>query len=111
MGIEEFPEIETFQKLPKRLIVKGGDSTVDAKGNAVLNGIVINNLGLSVKRIRVFLVVFDEDEIPVTNVTTTAQPDTLPQGGIASFRISVLGHGKIVDNYYLYANWQYDDAV
>ena len=111
MGIEEFPEIETFQKLPKRLIVKGGDSTLDEKGKAVLTGIVINNLGLSVKRIRVFLVIFDENDIPVLNVTTVPLPDSLPQGRIASFRFSIAGQKKVVENYYLYANWQYEDAA
>ncbi|MDD5084668.1 MAG: hypothetical protein PHE61_01330 [Candidatus Omnitrophica bacterium] len=111
MGIEEFPEIETFQKLPKRLIVKGGDSTIDAKGNAVLSGIVINNLGQPVQGIKVYLVVFDDNEIPVFNVTTVPFPDVLPQGRIASFRFSIPSQKKRLENYYLYANWKYEDTV
>lgn len=111
MGIEEFPEIETFQKLPKRLIVKGGDSTIDGRGNAVLSGIVINNLGQPVQGMKVYLVVFDDNEIPVFNVTTIPSPDVLPQGRIASFRFSIPNQKKRLENYYLYANWKYEDTV
>ena len=45
MGIEHFPEIETFQKLPRKVIVKGGNSGFDTKGRPELRGIVINNAG------------------------------------------------------------------
>ena len=66
MGIEQFPEIETFQKLPRKVIVKGGSSGFDTAGRPELRGIVINNAGYSIRNTKVFLVVFDHQEIPTT---------------------------------------------
>jgi hypothetical protein len=110
MSIEQFPEIETFQKLPHRVIVKGGSSGLNSKGRAELRGIVINNVGQPIRHIKVFLVIFDEQDLPILNKSTTATPDSLPQGAIGSFTFAVDGHGKEITNYYLYANWKYDDT-
>lgn len=110
MSIEEFPEIEAFQKLPRRVIVKGGLSTVNNAGNAELSGIVINNNGQPIKGLRVNLVVFDSREMPVMNVMTDADPQQLSQGGIASFRFTLDGCKDNITNYYLYPTWQYDDS-
>lgn len=110
MGIEEFPEIEAFQRLPRRIIVKGGVSTVNAQGHAELSGIVINNLGQPVKDIKVNLIVFDAREIPVLNATAMPDPARLTQGGIGSFRFVIEGQSAKLTNYYLYPSWQYDDG-
>ena len=109
MGIQEFPEIETFQKLPRRVIVKGGSSGMSDQGKPELRGIVINNIGHSVKDIRVSLVVFNEDEIPVVNISARAEPSVLPQGQIASFTFTLDDYDKEISNFYLYAGWRYDD--
>lgn len=110
MGIEEFPDIESFQRLPKKLIVKGGDSSTDDAGNTMMKGLVINNLGQRVESISVHLIVFDEKEIPIQNVRVEPQPNSLDQGNMASFKIAIPKFGKPIDNYYLYAQWKYDDA-
>ena len=110
MGIQEFPEIETFQKLPKRVIVKGGSSGMSTQGKPELRGIVINNIGHLVKDIRVSLIVFNQHEIPVVNAGTVPDPNHLPQGGIASFVFTLDDYDKEITNYYLYANWKYDDS-
>ena len=59
MSIDQFPEIETCQKLPRKVIVKGGNSGFNAKGQPELRGIVINNAGHSIRDIKVFLVLFN----------------------------------------------------
>ena len=82
MGIEHFPEIETFQKLPRKVIVKGGSSGFDAQGKPELRGIVINNVGHTVKDVRVSLIIFNQDEIPILNTSTSSEPEILPQGAI-----------------------------
>ena len=109
MGIEEFPTIESFHKLPKRLIVKGGGSVVK-NGKAELGGLVINNLGQGVQDIQVHLVVFDEKEIPMLNLSAKTDPDHLEQGNIASFKFVLENFDQPVKNFYLYANWKFDDS-
>lgn len=110
MSIEEFPSIETFQRLPKKLIVKGGNSVVAKNGDAELTGIVINNLGQSVRDLVVHLVVFDSNEIPVMNACARPDPDHLAQGNMASFKFVLEKFGMSVKNFYLYAQWKYNDA-
>lgn len=110
MGIQEFPEIETFQKLPRKVIVKGGSSGFDAHGKPELRGIVINNSGHPIKNIRVSLIIFNEQEIPVRNASTVPDPAELSQGGIASFVFTLPDYDKEISNYYLYSNWKYDDS-
>lgn len=110
MSIEEFPEIEAFQKLPRRVIVKGSLSTVNQAGHAELSGLVINNLGQPVKGLRVNLIVFDAREMPVLNASTVPDPPKLSQGGLSSFKIVVEGYKDKITNYYLYPSWQYDDS-
>lgn len=110
MGIEEFPAIENFQRLPRKLIVKGGDSVLTKTLDAELTGLVVNNMGQSVRDIVVHLIIFDEKEIPILNLSTRPNPDRLAQGNMASFKFIVEKFGKPVKNFYLYANWRYDDA-
>ena len=110
MGIEQFPEIETFQKLPRKVIVKGGSAGFDAKGKPELRGIVINNIGHPIREIVVALVIFDEQEIPILNKTTISEPTGLSQGAIASFTFVLEDYDQEIKNYYLYANWKYDDS-
>ena len=110
MSIQQFPEIETFQKLPRRVIVKGGTSGFGAHGKPELRGIVINNIGHLVKDIRVSLIIFNQHEIPIVNASTAPEPKELPQGGIASFVFTLDDYDKEIANYYLYANWKYDDS-
>ena len=108
-NFEQFPTIEAFQNLPRQVIVKGGRTSVFHDGSAELSGIVINNLSQPIKDVRVNLVLFDEQEIPIFNVKATPHPDVLSQGTIGSFTVKVEEHGKDIHNYYLYATWQYDD--
>ncbi len=110
MSIQEFPEIETFQKLPKRVIVKGGSSGFGSEGKPELRGIIINNIGHPIKNVRVSLIIFNENEIPILNASVASDPDYLPQGQIASFVFSLDDYDKTIENYYLYANWKYDDS-
>ncbi|HNV86859.1 MAG TPA: hypothetical protein PKL97_07875 [Candidatus Omnitrophota bacterium] len=110
MSIEEFPEIEDFHRLPRRVIVKGGVSRVNANGDAELSGIVLNNLGQPIKGLKVNLVVFDDREMPILNALTDPEPARLAQGGISSFKIVLPGHKEQVTNCYLYPTWQYDDS-
>ena len=110
MGIEQFPEIETFQKLPRKVIVKGGNSGFDSKGRPELRGIVINNAGHPIRDAKVSLIIFSEQEIPVLNKSTIPDPNALPQGGIASFTFILDDYDQEIKNYYLYADWKYDDS-
>ncbi|MBI4388308.1 MAG: hypothetical protein HY582_04635 [Candidatus Omnitrophica bacterium] len=110
MSIQEFPEIETFQKLPRKVIVKGGSSGFNAQGKPELRGIVINNIGHTVKDVRVSLIIFNENEIPIVNASTVPDPSLLPQGAIASFVFTLNDYDKEIANYYLYVNWKYDDS-
>ena len=110
MGIEQFPEIETFQKLPRKVIVKGGSSGFDSKGHPELRGIVINNVGQPIRDIKVSLIIFNEDELPILNKSTDPEPVALPQGGIASFTFILGDYDSEIKNYYLYVNWTYDDS-
>ncbi|MBI4970617.1 MAG: hypothetical protein HZC17_02115 [Candidatus Omnitrophica bacterium] len=110
MGIEEFPAIESFQRLPKKIIVKGGDSVINKNGDAELAGLVINNLGQPVRDIVVHLIVFDEKEMPVVNLSAKPDSDRLDQGNMASFKFVLEKFGEPIKNYYLYSNWKYDDS-
>ncbi len=110
MGIEQFPEIETFQKLPRKVIVKGGSSGFDSKGRPELRGIVINNAGHPIRDLKISLILFNEDEIPILNKSTNPDPTGLPQGAIGSFTFIFDDYEQEIKNYYLYANWKYDDS-
>ena len=110
MGIQEFPEIETFQKLPRKVIVKGGSSGFNPEGKPELRGIVINNVGHTIKDVRVSLIIFNEHEIPILNASAVPEPSSLPQGVIASFIFTLADYDKEISNYYLYVNWKYDDS-
>lgn len=109
MGIEEFPEIESFQKLPRRVIVKGGASRFDPKEGAELRGIVINNLGHPIREVSVNLVIFDERERPLLNTSTEPNPPALSQGAIGSFIFQLRDFSSEIKNYYLYSSWKYDE--
>jgi hypothetical protein len=109
MGLEQFPEIESFQKLPHRVIVKGGASRFDPKEGAELRGIVINNIGQTIREVSVNLVVFDERETPLFNTSTAPEPDVLPQGAIGSFVFRLKDHPAEIKKYYLYSSWKYLD--
>ena len=109
MGIETFPEIESFQKLPRQVIVKGGSSDFSEHDGAWLRGIVINNIGQPIRDIRINVVIFDKKKIPILNVSATADPESLPQGGIGSFTFQIKSHSEVITDYYLYANWKFDD--
>lgn len=110
MSLENFPEIPAFQKLPKRVIVKGGVSSLTQSGEAELSGIVINNSGQPIKSIKVHLVIFDERGIPIFASASSPEPARLPQGGMASFHFEVNGYGSKITNHYIYSSWQYDDS-
>ncbi|MBI4115308.1 MAG: hypothetical protein HY447_01900 [Candidatus Omnitrophica bacterium] len=109
MGIEQFPEIESFQKLPRRVIVKGGSSRFDPAEGAELRGIVINNTGHTIQEVSVNLVVFDEREMPLFNTSIAPDPAILPQGAIGSFLFRLKNVQSEIKKYYLYPSWKYDD--
>ena len=109
MGIETFPEIENFQKLPHQVIVKGGQWSISERESAELRGIVINNIGHSICDLRVSLVIFDENKLPVLNTSCAAAPASLPQGGIAAFVFQIKDHSEKVFDYHLYTNWKFDE--
>lgn len=111
MGIEQFPEIESFQKLPHRVIIKGGSSRFDPKEGAQLRGIVINNIGHTIRDVSVNLVVFDERETPLFNAVTAPDPPVLPQGAIGSFLFQLKDYPAEIKKYYLYSSWKYDDRA
>jgi hypothetical protein len=109
MGIETFPEIESFQKLPHQVIVKGGNWSFKERDGAELRGIVINNIGHAICDLRVNLVIFNEKKLPVFNISTASVPDSLPQGGIANFIFQLKDYSEKISNYHLYAHWKFDD--
>lgn len=109
MDLEAFPEIENFQKLPRQVIVKGGSSTFSEKDGAQLRGIVINNIGQPIRDLRVNAVILDENKMPVLSTGIEPLPNTLPQGGIGSFILELKEHNCKIADYYLYANWKFDD--
>ena len=109
MGIEQFPEIESFHKLPHRVIVKGGSSRFDPQEGAQLRGIIINNIGQPIREVSVNLVVFDEQETPILNTSTVPDPPVLPQGAIGSFLFQLKDFPGEIKKYYLYPSWKYDD--
>lgn len=111
MGLEEFPEIESFQRLPHRVIVKGGSSRFDPAEGAELRGIVINNVGHPIRDVSVNLVVFDEKEKPLLNTSTTPEPPILPQGAIGSFLFRLKDFPGEIKRYYLFPSWKYDDRA
>jgi hypothetical protein len=109
MGLEAFPEIESFQKLPRQVIVKGGSSTFDERDGAKLKGIVINNIGHTICEVRVQMVILDGKGIPVQSAGILIEPSTLPQGGIGSFTFQVADYNRAISDYHLFANWKFDD--
>ena len=111
MGLEQFPEIESFQKLPHRVIVKGGSSRFDPKEGAELRGIVINNIGHTIREVSVNLVIFDERETPILNTSISPEPEILPQGAIGSFLFRLKDFPSEIKKYYLYPSWKYDDKA
>ena len=109
MGMEAFPEIESFQKLPRQVIVKGGTSTFDRRHGATLCGIVINNTGHAIRDVRVNVVIFDRKKLPLLNTSIAADPGTLPQGGVANFIFELKDHPAEISDYHLYTNWKFCD--
>lgn len=110
MGIENFPEMESFHNLPKQVIVKGGISGSPDSESSELSGLVINNLGQPIRQLRVNLILFDKNEIPVFNTSVEPNPTDLTQGGMASFRFLITGFQDSMSNYYLYPTWRFDDS-
>jgi hypothetical protein len=111
MGIESFPEIENFQKLPREVIIKGASTRLDENGGAELRGIVINNIGQPIKDVRAQLVVFGTNKVPVLGITAVTEPDRLPHGGIANFHFQLKGFKQEIKNYHLHAAWSFDEAA
>ncbi|HOE69297.1 MAG TPA: hypothetical protein PK997_07370 [Candidatus Omnitrophota bacterium] len=111
MGIESFPEIENFQKLPRQVIIKGASTRFSAEKGAELRGIVINNIGQPIKNIRAQLVVFGMNKVPVLGTSAMTEPEKLPQGGIANFHFLLKGFKQEIKNYHLRVAWSFDDAV
>ncbi len=111
MGIESFPEIENFQKLPREVIIKGGKANFSETEGAVLQGIVINNIGHAIKNIRAQLVIFDENKVPLFGTSTETNPNSLPHGAIAQFYFRIKEHKKEIKNYFLHASWSFDEAA
>lgn len=109
MGIEAFPEIENFQKLPHQVIVKGGTWSFSEREGAELRGIVINNIGHPIREIKLNLVVLDRNKIPLFNVSAAAIPESLPQGGMSTFIFQLKDYHQKINDYHLYTNWRFDD--
>lgn len=109
MGIETFPDIESFQKLPRQVIVKGGASSYNSREGAELRGIVINNIGHPIRDIRVNVVIFDKRKIPILNTSAQTDPVSLPQGGIGTFVFQVKEVTEQISDYHLYADWKFDE--
>ncbi|MBI4431729.1 MAG: hypothetical protein HY587_08485 [Candidatus Omnitrophica bacterium] len=108
-NFDHFPTIEAFQKLPRQVIVKGGKTSVSENGASELSGIVINNLTQPIRNVRVNLILFDENQMPLRNITAAPHPNRLAQGTIGSFTVKAESSEKEIDNYYLYATWEYED--
>lgn len=111
MGLEEFPEIESFQKLPHRVIVKGGSSRFDPEEGAQLGGIVINNVGQTIREVSINLVIFDERETLLLSTSTIPEPSLLPQGAIGSFLFRLKDFPAEIKKYHLFPSWKYDDRA
>jgi len=111
MGIESFPEIENFQKLPREVIIKGASTQFNETDGAELRGIVINNIGHPIRNIRAQLVIFGKDRVPLLGISAVADPDRLPQGGIANFHFHLKELKQEIKEYYLHANWSFDETV
>ncbi len=109
MGIDTFPEIESFQKLPRQVIVKGGSSSFNEADGAKLRGIVINNIGQTIRDIRVHVVIFDKNKLPALSSSTLAEPEVLPQGGIGAFTFAIKDHHREIFDYHVFASWRFDD--
>lgn len=109
MSLEEFPAIESFQKLPHQVIVKGGSSRFDPAEGAELRGIVINNIGHTIRDVSVNLVIFDERETPLFNTSAIPDPAVLPQGAIGAFVFRIKDCPAEIKNYYLFSSWKYVD--
>ncbi len=111
MRLNSFPEIEDFHKLPHEVVVKGAISESDLKKGVEIRGIVINNIGQAIKNIRVQVVVFDEYHLPQMSTGLFPTPPKLQQGGIANFIFLLEGLEKPVKDFYLHANWGFDDGT
>lgn len=111
MGLEAFPEIENFQKLPRQVIVKGGSSTFSEHEGAELRGIVINNCGHSIRDLRVNVVILDANGIPVLSTGVEPEPHTLQQGGIGSFTLRLKSYPERINDYHLFTDWKFDDRA
>lgn len=111
MGIESFPEIENFQKLPREVIIKGASTQYDPQTGAELRGIVINNIGQPIKKIRAQLVVFGKNKVPVLGISAVTDPEKLPQGGIANFHFHVKDFKQEIKNYHLHVTWSFDEQA
>lgn len=111
MGIESFPEIENFQKLPHEVIIKGAGTHFSRESGAELRGIVINNIGQPIRGIRAQLVVFGKNKVPVLGVSAVTDPDKLPQGGIANFHFRLKDLKEEIRNYHLHATWGFDEST
>ncbi|HXV27887.1 MAG TPA: hypothetical protein VD913_02885 [bacterium] len=109
MGIETFPEIENFQKLPHQVIVKGGNWSFSEREGAELRGIVINNIGQPIRDLRISLVVLNDGKIPVLNTSVVAVPESLSQGGIATFIFQLKDFAERITDYHLLSHWKFDD--
>lgn len=109
MDIEAFPEIENFQKLPKDVIVKAGNTGFDEKRGATLQGIVINNIGNTICDLRVSIVIFNEKKIPILNTSIAPDPTVLPQGGMANFHFQFKNQIQEVKDFHLFTTWRFDE--
>lgn len=110
MSFEDFPSIESLNKLPKKLVIKAGEADLAEGGDATLSGIVINNLGQSVQAVEVFLVLFNEKNIPAEHHRIEPDPNRLNQGALGAFRFILKNRRKKITNYYLHARWKYVDT-
>ncbi len=112
MDVDAFPEIEDFQHLPRNVIVKGGQTSFHPEeGAAELRGIVINNIGQTIRNLRVHVVLFDHRKIPVLNTSISPQPDTVPQGGISPFVFQFREFAQEIRDYHLFTNWSFGESV
>ncbi len=109
MGIETFPEIENFQKLPHQVIVKGGNWSFSEREGAELRGIVINNIGQPIRDLRVSLVVLNDQKLPVLNTSIAAVPEALSQGGIATFIFQLKDYTERITDHHLFIHWKFDE--